>query len=192
MSLLNTELSIMWGNLRSVVFISQSFCLFVLGTMTTNAVLKKRSIKPLKRQIRSESSAYPIKYKEKKNVGKKRWLYLLFDTVKLWQLRNMSKTKTLNAKSNCYKESELKNPKHFWNKIKTIISTSDKHINKIRADNTIIHHSLVFAQTFNQYFLTVCSSLLPDSDISTSFSSHISACYSSFSFRKISPKEVQN
>lgn len=113
------------------------------------------------------------------------------------QLRNMSKTKTRNAKSNYYKESlssNFKNPKQFWNQIKTIINTSDKHsINKIRADDTIIHDSLTIAQTFNQHFSTVCSSLLPESNI-ISPSSHISACpsSSSFSFRKISPLEVQN
>ena len=42
------------------------------------------------------------------------------------QLRNMSKTKTHNAKSNYYKEC-LKNPKQFWNKIKTITNTADEH-----------------------------------------------------------------
>lgn len=45
------------------------------GTMTTSAVLKRRSIKPLKQQIRSESSDHTIKFKARKNVGKNRWLY---------------------------------------------------------------------------------------------------------------------
>lgn len=38
------------GNVRG--FYSSIFVLFFLGTMTTNAVLKKRNIKPLKQQIR--------------------------------------------------------------------------------------------------------------------------------------------
>ena len=58
----------------------------------------------------------------------------------------MSKTKTCNAKSNDYKESltsDFKNPKQFWNKIKTIINTADEHfINQIRVANIILHDSL--------------------------------------------------
>ena len=112
------------------------------------------------------------------------------------QLRNMSKTKTRNAKSNYYRESlssDFKNPKQFWNKIKTIINTTDKlNINKIRVDNTIVHDSLDIAHIFNQHFTTVCSSLPSDSGLFKVSSNHIPACYSSFSFRKISPLEVLN
>ena len=81
------------------------------------------------------------------------------------QLRNMSKTKTRNAKSNHYKEcltSDFKNPKQFWNKIKTIINTADKHsINQIQFANTILHDSLSIAQVFNQHFSISPLSVLP-------------------------------
>ncbi len=65
------------------------------------------------------------------------------------QLRNLSKTKTPNAKSNYYKEcliSNFKNPKQFWNKIKTINNTSEKQsIKQIRIENTMLHDSLSIA-----------------------------------------------
>ncbi len=107
----------------------------------------------------------------------------------------MSKTKTRNAKSNYYKESltyNFKNPKQFWHKIKTINTSGERPINKIRAVNTIIHNSLFIAKTFNQHFSAVCSSLLPESYLTTGISSNNLSCGSCFSFKKISPPEVQN
>ncbi len=86
-------------------------------------------------------------------------------------LRNLSKTKVRNAKSTYYKECLFqygKNPKYFWNKIKNIFSASDKHlINQIRVNNTILHDSLSIAQSFNQHFSSVCSTLVSDSYLNT-------------------------
>ncbi len=98
------------------------------------------------------------------------------------QLRNMSKAKTHNAKSNYYKDCltrDFKNPKQFWSKLKTIINTSDKH-------------SINQAQAFNQHFSSVSSTLLPNSYLTTGVFSNNSSCCSSFSFRKILPTEAQN
>ena len=77
------------------------------------------------------------------------------------KLRNLSKTMTRNAKSDYFKEclsNKFKNPKQFWNALKSIINTYDKsYINKIRDDNAIIHDPLSIAQVFSQHFSTVCS-----------------------------------
>lgn len=54
--------------------------------------------------------------------------------------------KTRNAKSNYYKECltyDFKNPQQFWNKIKSIINTSNKHsVNQIRVTNTVLHDTI--------------------------------------------------
>jgi len=111
-------------------------------------------------------------------------------------LRNSSKTKTRNAKSNYYKEClslHYKNPKQFWNKMKDIINTSNKHfVNQIRVDNTILHDSLSIAQKFNQHFSSVWSSLVSASYLNTNISNMTASCNSSFSFGKIAPIDVQS
>ena len=111
------------------------------------------------------------------------------------KLRNISKTMTRNSKSDYYKEclsNKFKNPKQFWNSIKTIINTSNKSpINKIRDGNTIIHDPSLIAQVFSQHFSTVCSDLI--SDFSYKYcSTNIAPCHSTFSFTKITPQEVHN
>ena len=102
---------------------------------------------------------------------------------------------TRNAKSDYYKEclsNKLKNPKQFWNALKSIINTSDKSpINKIRDDNAIIHEPLSIAQVFSQHFSTVCSDSISDFSYNQC-SNNMSACHSTFSFNKITPQEVQN
>jgi len=112
------------------------------------------------------------------------------------QLRNMSKTKTRNAKSNYYRDSlsnDSMNPKQFWKKIKTITNTSDKHcINQIRVSNTILHDPLSIAEAFNHHFSSVCSTLISKSDLGTGLLNNALPNHSSFYFRKIQPDEVQN
>ena len=122
------------------------------------------------------------------------------DWEKYRQLRNQSKVKTRNAKSNYYKEclnSEFRNPKQFWRKIKAITNAKEKHsINQIRINDTILHDSLDVAQALNHHFSSICSTLLPVS-YTNDWSGHTSspirpASSSSFSFRKITPTEVLN
>lgn len=111
-------------------------------------------------------------------------------------LRNLSKTKTRNAKSNYYKEClsfHYKNPKQFWNKIKNITNTSNKHsVNQIKVNNIIIHDSLSIAQEFNQHFSSVWSTLVSASYLNTDICNETTSCNSSFSFGKIAPIDVQS
>ena len=111
------------------------------------------------------------------------------------QLRNQSKVKTRNAKSNYYSEclnKDFKNPKQFWNKIKSITNDKQKHlISQIRDGDTIVHDSLSVAKALNHHFSSVCSSLLPESSTNTLSASTSPSCSTSFSFRKITPAEVK-
>lgn len=63
--------------------------------------------------------------------------------------------------TNFYKESltrVFKSPKQFWNEMKTIIITSDKHdIVKIGVANKILYDPASIAQAFNQHFSSGCS-----------------------------------
>ena len=110
-------------------------------------------------------------------------------------IRNKSKTKTRDAKANYYKErltSDFKNPKQFWKQIKSITNTSDKHqINQIRSDNTILNDPLAIAQAFTHHFSQAGSILTNDSYIISGSLSDKPYCHGSFTFRKISPVEVQ-
>lgn len=82
------------------------------------------------------------------------------------QLKDIINSKTCNAKSDLYKEClicESKNPKQFWNKIKTIINSSVKNsIDKIRVTNKTLNKPACIGKAFNQHFSSVCSTLLPD------------------------------
>ncbi len=114
------------------------------------------------------------------------------DWEKYRLLRNKSKTLTRNAKSNYYKDSlihDFKNPKQFWNKIKTLTNASDETVlhNQLKVNNTILHNPYLVAQAFNQHFSSVCTPTMSDSYAPFN---NPPRCRSSFSFRKIAPIEV--
>ena len=111
------------------------------------------------------------------------------------RLRNLSKTMTRNAKSNYYKESlieDFKNPKQFWSKIKSITNASVKSVPKqIKVNNEILQEPLLMAQAFNTHFSSV-SSIFPESSICGNLQPNKSLTINStFSFRRITPVEVQ-
>ncbi len=112
------------------------------------------------------------------------------------QLRNQSKVKTRNAKSIYYNEclnSDFKDPKQFWRKIKSITNDKEKHIiNKIRIDDTILHDSLSVAQALNRHFSSICSTLLPVSYANEWRGNSVPPVSSTFSFSRIMPSEVLN
>ena len=89
--------------------------------------------------------------------------------------------------------SDFKNPKQFWRKIKSF-NSKDKHIiNQIRVDDTIVHDPLSVAQALNQHFSSVCSALLPVSYTNNDSCANTPTSRSAiFSFRKITPTEVWN
>ena len=112
-------------------------------------------------------------------------------------LRNKSKTMTRNAKSNYFKESldhDFKNPKQFWKTIKSVTNVSDKPpLNQIRNNNIILKDPFLIAQAFNNHFSSVCSALISNPSSSDAFkivSPPRNSCV--FSFRKITPAEVQD
>lgn len=111
------------------------------------------------------------------------------------QLRNKSKTKTRDAKANYYKDClsrDFKNPKQFWKKMNSVMDTSDKHdINQIRSDNIILNDTLSIAQAFIHHFSSVGSSLVSDSYLTPGSFSNGPYYPNLFTFRKISPLEVQ-
>lgn len=99
---------------------------------------------------------------------------------------------TRSAKSNYYKDclsNNLKNPKQFWNTIKSITNTLGIcPINQIRGGSTIIHDAPSIAKVFEKHFSTVCSDLLPNSSYNDLYTP--APCHSSSSFSKITPTDV--
>lgn len=63
-------------------------------------------------------------------------------------------------------------------------------MNQIKCNNVILHDPLLVTQAFNQHFSSVCFALISDSPTGGDFNNVLSS-HRSFSFRRITPVEVQ-
>ena len=125
------------------------------------------------------------KYRSTKDEG---------DLVAYKKLRNICTTKTRNAKSSYYKDSlinDFKNPKQFWNTINSIMSKSSKDSTiNLKLNNEIVNDPSTIANAFIQHFSTICSSHSFCPSYINVAPTNVN-CSHSFSFRKISPLDVQ-